>query len=119
MSGSSRKNIVARQGGFEARMLDHLRDRFAQHLTSLYEPAVRLLIRDGVARAAAYRLISERDVCRFIELLVEYGSDVDAPGGEVAAALANPSVARGSWTRPSTDSRYASEAVTDSRGPSP
>lgn len=96
MSGSSRKNIVARQGGFEARMLDHLRDRFAQHLTSLYEPAVRLLIRDGVARAAAYRLISERDVCRFIELLVEYGSDVDAPGGEVAAALANPSVARGS-----------------------
>ena len=77
-------------------MLDHLRDRFAQHLTSLYEPAVRLLIRDGVARAAAYRLISERDVCRFIELLVEYGSDVDAPGGEVAAALANPSVARGS-----------------------
>jgi hypothetical protein len=71
-------------------MLARVRVHFAERFASLGETGVRVLIREGVARAAGYGLESEREVCRYIDLLLTFGSDVDAPGGRVAAALANP-----------------------------
>jgi hypothetical protein len=91
-----RETVVTPEGGFEARMLARVRANFAERLASLGEAGVRALIREGVARAAEYRLQSEREVCRYIDLMLTFGTDVDAAGGRVAAALANPAVARAS-----------------------
>jgi hypothetical protein len=62
---------------FEDRMLSHLKKVFPEQSEALGEPKLRETIQSGTQRAAAYRIISERDVCKYIDLMILYGRDFD------------------------------------------
>jgi len=62
---------------FEERMLAHIKKVFPEQSESLGEPKLRETIQYGTQRAAAHRIISERDVCKYIDLMVLYGRDFD------------------------------------------
>jgi len=62
---------------FEDRMLAHLKKVFPEQSDALGEPKLREIIQYGTQRAAAYRITSERDVCKYIDLMILYGRDFD------------------------------------------
>lgn len=62
---------------FEDRMIAHLKRVFPEQVESLGEPKLRETIQYGTQRAAAYRITSERDACKYIDLMVFYGRDFD------------------------------------------
>lgn len=62
---------------FEDRMIEHLNRFFPDQCKSFGEPKVRETIQYGTQRAASYHIISERDVCKYIDLMVFYGRDFD------------------------------------------
>jgi hypothetical protein len=62
---------------FEDRMLIHLNKFFPRQCAALGEPKLRETIRDGIKRAAAYRITAERDVYKYIDLMVVFGHDFD------------------------------------------
>jgi hypothetical protein len=62
---------------FEDRMFAHLKKVFPEQSELLGEPKLRETIQYGTQRAAAYRITSERDVCKYIDLMILYGRDFD------------------------------------------
>jgi hypothetical protein len=62
---------------FEERMLVHLKKVFSEQSEALGEPKLRETIQYGTQRAAAYHITSERDVCKYIDLMILYGRDFD------------------------------------------
>ena len=62
---------------FEERIIVHLKKIFPEQSEALGEPKLRETIQYGTQRAAAYRIISERDVCKYIDLMILYGRDFD------------------------------------------
>jgi hypothetical protein len=62
---------------FEDRMIAHLKRAFPEQVESLGEPKLRETIQYGTQRAASYRIPSERDVCKYIDLMIFYGRDFD------------------------------------------
>ncbi len=62
---------------FEDRVVDHLKRAFPQQSEALGDEKIRETIQYGTQRAAAYRIIAERDVCKYIDLMVLYGRDFD------------------------------------------
>jgi hypothetical protein len=65
------------QKAFEDRMLAHLEKVFPEQSAVRGEPKLRETIQYGTQRAAAHRIISERDVCKYIDLMILYGRDFD------------------------------------------
>ncbi len=63
--------------GFEDRMWDHLSVLFPAYCETLGEPAVRRLVRHGIARGARYGLVSERGVCVYVDAMFAFGRDFD------------------------------------------
>ena len=71
--------------GFEDRMVRHLAQSFPAQFKKLALPTsgdepVRTLIRQGIAKAVGYDITSERDVGRFIEVMVAIDPQFDEPG---------------------------------------
>jgi len=62
---------------FESRMLEHLNTCFPEQCRAWGEPKVRSTIRYGTERASAYGITAQRDVCRYIDLMVLFGPDFD------------------------------------------
>jgi hypothetical protein len=62
---------------FEDRVVVHLKKVFPEHSETLGEPKLRETIQYGTQRAAAYRITSERDVCKYVDLMILYGRDFD------------------------------------------
>jgi hypothetical protein len=62
---------------FEDRMIVHLKKVFPEKFEALGEPKLRETIQYGTQRAAAYKIISERDVCKYIDLMIFFGRDFD------------------------------------------
>jgi hypothetical protein len=62
---------------FESRVLAHLQRCFPEHVAKLGEEGARTAIRDGTARAHAYGIVSERQVCIFIDLMFALGERFD------------------------------------------
>jgi hypothetical protein len=62
---------------FDDRMVAHLKKVFPDKSEVLGESKLRETIQYGTQRAAAYRIISERDVCKYIDLMILYGRDFD------------------------------------------
>lgn len=62
---------------FEDRMLEHLNKCFPEQCKALGEPKLRETIQYGTQRAASYLITSERDVCKYIDLMIIYGRDFD------------------------------------------
>jgi hypothetical protein len=63
--------------GFEERMVTHLKKVFPEQSKALGESKLRETIQYGTQRAASYRIISERDVCKYVDLTILYGRDFD------------------------------------------
>jgi len=62
---------------FEERMLVHLKNFFPEHYQALGEDNTRELITYGVERAATHDIFTERDVCKYIDLLISFGLEFD------------------------------------------
>ncbi|MDC3960493.1 hypothetical protein [Polyangium jinanense] len=66
---------------FEQRVLAHLRRCSPGKTEARSDEELRALIRDGLALAESYGILSERGVCLYIDLMVRFGEDFDrAPG---------------------------------------
>lgn len=62
---------------FEDRMTGHINKHFPTHYKALGEENCRELIRYGIDQAATHGFISERDVCKFIDLMICFGVQFD------------------------------------------
>jgi len=62
---------------FEERMLVHLQKFFPDQCKQLGEEHTREAIWYAVERAETYEIVSERDVCKYTDLMFTYGQDYD------------------------------------------
>jgi hypothetical protein len=62
---------------FEGRMVAHLGEFFPQRCKTLGEEKTRETIQQGTVNARKYGIISEHDVCIYIDMMFEYGDDFD------------------------------------------
>jgi hypothetical protein len=67
----------ARQKTFEERMAGHLNRCFPSECEALGEQGVQDAIRYGIERAASHGIASERDVCKYIDLMFAFGRNFD------------------------------------------
>jgi hypothetical protein len=65
---------------FEDWMVAHLNKFFPGECNSLGETQLRELIGHGIRRAANHGITTERDVCKFIDLMIVFGRDFDRDG---------------------------------------
>jgi hypothetical protein len=63
---------------FEDEMVVHLRSQFERHPLVGDEVKLRNAIREGIASAGGYGIVSEFDVGRFLEFTLEYGVGFDS-----------------------------------------
>ena len=79
---------------FEDRVIAHLKKVFPEQSESIGEPKLRESIQYGKQRAASYKIISERDVCKYIDLMILYGRDFDKDPNLpwVQSVLQNPAI---------------------------
>ena len=76
--------------GFEDRMVEHLNEFFPDQCETLGEPDVREAVQYGIDRAGSYGITSERDVCKYLNLMFTFGRDFDVdPRLPWAAAILN------------------------------
>ena len=62
---------------FENRMVAHLNKCFPAECETLQEPGVCETIHYGIGRSAQYGVTAERDVCKYIDLMMVFGRDFD------------------------------------------
>jgi hypothetical protein len=62
---------------FEDWMVNHLNQFFPAQCLALGNTQVRELIQHGIRRASGYGITTERDVCKFIDLMIVFGRDFD------------------------------------------
>jgi hypothetical protein len=76
--------------GFVERMADYLKKNFPDQTESLGEAGLRAEIHHGMETAEKYRMVSEREVARYIELMFYLGHDFDVnPKTPWAASILN------------------------------
>jgi hypothetical protein len=82
------------KNAFEARVVAHIKKVFPEQSQTLGEPKLQETIQYGTQRAAAHRIISERDVCKYIDLMILYGRDFDKDPNLpwVQSVLQNPAI---------------------------
>jgi hypothetical protein len=74
---------------FEDRLLVHVKKCFSEQFEAEGEAKIRKTVQYGVQRAAAHRFSSERDICKYIDLMLAFGSDFDRSSW-ASSALDNP-----------------------------
>lgn len=80
---------------FEERMVVHLQKCFPSESASLGQGGVRWMIRRGVERAPSYGITTERDTCKYIDIMMVFGRDFDVrPDLPWAAEILNDGVLR-------------------------
>src|ERR1700681_3763804 len=62
---------------FEDRMMAHLNRCFPDQCGAMQEAGVRETIRYGIEQAADHGITAQRDVCKYIDLMVVFGRDFD------------------------------------------
>ena len=71
---------VFREPAIEAfvdKMVVHLNKCFPDKCNAMDEPKLRELVKYGIQRAASYKISSERDVCKYVDLMMVFGQDFD------------------------------------------
>ena len=71
---------------FEDRMIAHINKHFPSHYESLGEENCRELIRFGIERGATHDFVSERNVCKYIDLMLCFGVEFDIDQKQAWAA---------------------------------
>jgi hypothetical protein len=64
-------------GGFEDRMVVHLQRFFPEQYAALDDDGMRETVRYGIEWAKSYSIVDERDVCRYIDLMIVFGRHFD------------------------------------------
>jgi hypothetical protein len=62
---------------FEDRMMAHVKEFFPEKCKKLGEEQTHETIRKGMLKARQYGILSEYDVCIFIDVMFEHGVDFD------------------------------------------
>jgi|ERR1019366_2191180 hypothetical protein len=62
---------------FEERMLVHLRKFFPKECEAGGAAQLRETVKHGLKRAGSYGITAERDVCKYIDLMIVFGCDFD------------------------------------------
>jgi hypothetical protein len=62
---------------FEERVVLHVGRCFAERRAALGDDGLRALIRLGIERAGGHGIVAERDVCKFVDLMLVFGADFD------------------------------------------
>lgn len=62
---------------FEDDMVRHAGRFFSDRCAQLGEDGVRAMIRGAIERAARYRIVSERGVCLYLNLMFVFGRELD------------------------------------------
>lgn len=62
---------------FEDWMVVHLNKFFPNHCEALGDSGVREAIQYGTQQAESYDIVTERDVCKYIDLMFALGRDFD------------------------------------------
>ena len=62
---------------FVKRVMVHLNKCFPAKCEAMGEAKVRAMVKYGSQRAVSYRVSSERDVCKYIDLMLVFGQDFD------------------------------------------
>jgi hypothetical protein len=84
------------RSGFEKRMVAHLRATFPRLTAGRPDDNILRFVRFGLERSAAYNVIIERDVERYLEYMVLYGPQFDTdPRYAWAAEVLSVPEARG------------------------
>lgn len=65
---------------FEDRMITHIQEHFPSHYEALGEEKCRELIGYGIERGEPHEFVSERNVCKFIDLMLCFGVEFDTDG---------------------------------------
>lgn len=86
--------VQASAAAFEDRMLQHIRKHFPSHYEALGEANCLDLIRFGIERGAKHAFISERHVCKYIDLMLCFGVEFDTDPKQTWAA---PILTDSSW----------------------
>ena len=60
-----------------ARVVAHLRELFPEQMKERDDAQARALVEEGIGRAAAYNITSERETTLFIDLMAALGPDFD------------------------------------------
>jgi hypothetical protein len=85
---------------FEDSMVEHIKEFFPKYYEIHKEPLIRKVILYAVEQAESYGLITERDVCLYINLVFLWGSNFDTdPQLSWAAAILNDEMITDSVTR--------------------
>jgi hypothetical protein len=59
------------------RLIAHLRRVFPEDCNAMGEGALRTLIDAGMTKAKSYGFVSELEICKYIDLMMVYGSDFE------------------------------------------
>jgi hypothetical protein len=62
---------------FEDRVAAHLRKIFPERSELLGEEKLAELIQRGIKRARVYEIVAQRDVCKYLDLMMIFGQDFD------------------------------------------
>jgi hypothetical protein len=62
---------------FMLRLMAHVNEFFPEECKELSPPGVRATLEHCIERAASYQIISERDICRYIDVAFAFGRDFD------------------------------------------
>lgn len=84
----------ASQIDFEDRMVVHLKSFFPKHSSALGDEKMRQLIQFGIQRAGTHAFVNERDVCKFIDLMIVFdpGFDQDPACDWAGEILGDPTL---------------------------
>ncbi len=62
---------------FEDHMGVHLRKIFPEQCESLGQEELNKVVQHGIQRAKAHGIVAQRDVCKYIDLMMVFGRDFD------------------------------------------
>ncbi len=62
---------------FVNHMAEHLQKYFPKRCATLGDKQVREWIEHGIDRAQSYRIVSERDVCKYLDVMFVFGKNFD------------------------------------------
>ena len=82
---------------FENRMAAHIQKHFPAHYQALGRDHVRELIQFGIDRAAVHNFISQRNVCKFIDLMICHGVEFDVKFDTDKKFIWANEILTGSW----------------------
>ena len=62
---------------YEDSLVAHIREFFAERFRAAGETEIREMIRHGIRKSGIYGIVTELDVCKYVDLVIVFGRDFD------------------------------------------